>query len=154
MRRIGKFTELPLRPIVPSPNEYEYRNRITVHCENDVVGYYRRDVHELVDVERCPIARPEVNAALRDLRARKPRDGHYTLRAESGPRVFSQTNDEVAQLLVRLIDDLLPSKQELLIDAYCGAGFFTKRLREKFQRVRRNRMGPFRNRGRAMGSRA
>ncbi|MGZ5022295.1 MAG: class I SAM-dependent RNA methyltransferase, partial [Chthoniobacterales bacterium] len=135
LRRIGHFTELPMRPIIPSPKPYEYRNRITVHCEDGVIGYYRRDVHQLIDVGRCPIARPEVNAALSELRARRPRDGHYTLRAESGPRVFSQTNDQVAELLVRLLDSQLPSGQELLIDAFCGTGFFTKSLRYKFARV-------------------
>ncbi len=135
MRRIGGFTELPMHPIIPSPKPYEYRNRITVHCEDGVVGYYRRDVHQLIDVERCPIARPEVNAALANLRARKPRDGHYTLRADSGPRVFSQTNDEVAQALAGLIEGFVSSGGELLIDVYCGAGFFGKRLRGKFERV-------------------
>jgi tRNA/tmRNA/rRNA uracil-C5-methylase (TrmA/RlmC/RlmD family) len=34
-----------------------------------------------------------------------------------------------------LIVDLVPPHQELLIDAYCGAGFFTKALLDKFERV-------------------
>jgi tRNA/tmRNA/rRNA uracil-C5-methylase (TrmA/RlmC/RlmD family) len=135
MRRIGGFAELPMRPIIPSPKPYEYRNRITVHCEDGVVGYYRRDVHKLIDVKRCPIAAPEVNKALAELRAQRPREGHYTLRAHSGPRVFAQTNDEVGEALARVVVDFLPAGQELLIDAFCGAGFFAKRAREKFQRV-------------------
>ncbi len=135
MRRIGRFTDLPMRPIIPSPHPYEYRNRITVHCEDGVVGYYQRDAHRLLDAERCPIARPEVNAALSELRAGRPRDGHYTLRASGGPRVFSQTNDEVAESLSGLIASWIAPDQELLIDAFCGAGFFTKRLRNKFARV-------------------
>ena len=61
IRRIGKLSEPPMRPIVPSPLPYAYRNRITVHAEDGVVGFYRRDEHRLMDVERCPIAMPEVN---------------------------------------------------------------------------------------------
>src|SRR5439155_8617124 len=57
------------------------------------------------------------------------------LRASSGPRVFSQTNDAVADALRNLIVDLVPPNQELLIDAYCGAGFFAKALLDKFERV-------------------
>ena len=135
LRRIGKIKEPPLRPIVPSPREYEYRNRITVHVENGVVGFFRHDVHRLIDVERCPIAQPAVNDALAALRSRHPRDGHYTLRAERGPRVFSQTNDAVALHLADTIDSLISPGQSILIDAYCGAGFFGKRLLEKFARV-------------------
>ena len=135
LQRIGKFREPPLRPIVPSPHDYEYRNRITVHVENGVVGFFRHDAHRLIEVERCAIAAPEVNEQLSALRARRPRDGHYTLRAQSGPRVFSQTNDAVATHLADTIDALISPNESLLIDAYCGAGFFAKRLRHKFARV-------------------
>src|SRR5207253_5565884 len=89
----------------------------------------------LIDVERCPIAMDEVNRELTDLRARDLGDGHYTLRARSGPRVFSQTNDGVANALRDLIVELMPPNQDLLIDAFCGAGFFTKALVDKFNRV-------------------
>jgi tRNA/tmRNA/rRNA uracil-C5-methylase (TrmA/RlmC/RlmD family) len=135
LQRIGKFREPPLQPIVPSPLDYAYRNRITVHVEDGVVGFFRRDVHRLIDVERCPISAPEVNEELAALRAHRPRDGHYTLRARSGPRVFSQTNDAVAEKLADAIENFIPPNQQLLIDAYCGAGFFAKRLLGKFPRV-------------------
>ena len=134
LQRIGKFREPPLRPIVASPFAYGYRNRITVHVDNGTVGFFRRDAHRLIDIKRCPISAPEVNAELTALRARCPRDGHYTLRARPGPRVFSQNNDAVAEKLADEIAALIPPGQDLLIDAYCGAGFFTKRLLSKFKR--------------------
>jgi 23S rRNA (uracil1939-C5)-methyltransferase len=90
----------------------------------------------LLDVESCPISREEVNRALAELRARPyVRDGHYTLRAGSEPRVFTQANDEVAGALRDLVVNLTPPNQEVLIDAYCGAGFFAKALLGKFERV-------------------
>jgi tRNA/tmRNA/rRNA uracil-C5-methylase (TrmA/RlmC/RlmD family) len=135
LQRIGKLKDVPMRPIVPSPLPYAYRNRITVHAEDGVVGFYRRDEHRLIDIERCSIAADEVNRALAELRARRVRDGHYALRASSGLRVFSQTNDAITTALRDLISQLVPDWQELLIDAYCGAGFFAKALLEKFERV-------------------
>jgi 23S rRNA (uracil1939-C5)-methyltransferase len=135
LQRVGKIKDAPLRPIVPSPSQYGYRNRVTVHAEDGVIGYFRRDSHRLIDVERCPIAMDEVNRELGDLRARNVPDGHYTLRARSGPRIFSQTNDEVANALQALVVDLVPPDQDLLIDAYCGAGFFGKALIAKFQKI-------------------
>src|SRR5882724_1477403 len=135
LQRIGKLKDIPLRPIIPSPKPYGYRNRITVHAEDGVIGFFRRDSHRLIDVERCPISCDEVNRELMNLRGRNPRDGHYTLRTSSSRRVFSQTNDEVADSLRNLIVDLVPPNQDLLIDAYCGAGFFAKALLDKFERV-------------------
>src|SRR5881398_2005278 len=97
LRRIGKLKDVPLRPIIPSPKQYAYRNRITVHAQEDVIGFFRRDSHQLIDIERCPISTNEVNRALAELRAQPHvRDGHYTLRASASARVFLQTNDEVA----------------------------------------------------------
>jgi tRNA/tmRNA/rRNA uracil-C5-methylase (TrmA/RlmC/RlmD family) len=135
LQRIGKLKDIPMRPIVPSHQQYGYRNRITVHAQDGAIGFFRRDSHRLIEIERCPIARDEVNRALGELRARQSvRDGHYALRASSS-RVFSQTNDAIANALRDLIDKLVAPKQQLLIDAYCGAGFFAKTLLDKFERV-------------------
>jgi 23S rRNA (uracil1939-C5)-methyltransferase len=136
LQRIGKLKDIPMRPIVPSPKQYAYRNRITVHAQDNVIGFFRRDSHQLIDVEYCPISVDEVNRDLAELREQKYlREGHYTLRAVSGPRVFSQVNDEVAQALRNLVVSLIPQNQKLLIDAYCGAGFLAKALLDKFERV-------------------
>jgi 23S rRNA (uracil1939-C5)-methyltransferase len=136
LQRIGKLKGIPMRPIIPSPEQYGYRNRITVHVQDGVIGFFRRDSHRLIDIERCPISRDEVNRALTKLRTQTHiRDGHYTLRASDSARVFSQTNDAVANALRDLIVDLVPPNQQLLIDAYCGAGFFAKVLLDKFEQV-------------------
>jgi 23S rRNA (uracil1939-C5)-methyltransferase len=136
LQRIGKLKDVPMRPIIPSPKQYAYRNRITVHAQEGVIGFFRRDSHQLIDIEHCPISTDEVNRALIELRAQPyVRDGHYTLRASGSPRVFSQTNDEVANALRELVTNLVAPNQELLIDAYCGSGFFAKALLDKFERV-------------------
>jgi tRNA/tmRNA/rRNA uracil-C5-methylase (TrmA/RlmC/RlmD family) len=148
LRRIGKLDDVPMRSIIPSPLPYAYRNRVTVHAENGVIGYFQRDSHRLIDVEHCPIAMEEVNRELADLRSHDVPDGHYTLRAkvdrllrrrstrsENAFHHFSQTNDGVANALRDLIVQLMPSNQELLVDAFCGAGFFAKALVGKFRRI-------------------
>src|SRR6266566_4713256 len=136
LQRIGKLKDVAMRPIIPSPKQYAYRNRITVHAQEGAIGFFRRDSHQLIDIEHCPISTDEVNRALTELRAQSyVRDGHYTLRASASSRVFSQTNDEVANALRDLVVNLVPPNQELLIDAYCGAGFFAKALLDKFERL-------------------
>jgi tRNA/tmRNA/rRNA uracil-C5-methylase (TrmA/RlmC/RlmD family) len=136
LQRIGKLKDVPMRPIIPSPKQYAYRNRITVHAQEGVIGFFRRDSHQLIDIEHCPISTDEVNRALTELRAQPyVHDGHYTLRASASSLVFSQTNDDVADALRELVTNLVPPNQKQLIDAYCGAGFFAKALLDKFERV-------------------
>src|SRR5207247_2280974 len=89
---------------------------------------------ELLEVKES--SPDEVNRAIAELRKqRHVRNGHYTLRTASEPRVFSQINCDVGQALRELIVNLVPPNQHLLIDAYCGAGFFAKALLDKFERI-------------------
>jgi tRNA/tmRNA/rRNA uracil-C5-methylase (TrmA/RlmC/RlmD family) len=141
LQRIGKLKDASIQPIVPSPFPYAYRNRITVHAQDGLIGYFRRDSHRLIDVEHCPIALDDVNRQLAELRTRRVPDGDYTLRAKLTKRSekafhhFKQTNDAAASALRELIVRMVPPDQKLLIDVYCGAGFFAKSLLDKFQHV-------------------
>ena len=148
LRRIGKFTEIAVEPTVASPREYHYRNRITVHARDDVVGFYGRDEgrgRALVDIAQCPLADDAVNAALARFRANpRRREGHCTLRADSDHGGgFAQTNDgAAAELLALVARQLFPMETAAhgpgpthLIDAYCGAGFFARHLSGRFAQV-------------------
>lgn len=142
LRRVGRIEAANVLPLVPSPRDYAYRNRITVHVHGGVIGFYSAEEggsRGLIDVARCPIAEPAVNEALERFRSRpRHRDGHCTLRADAGGhRAFRQTNDGAATELLALVAGLLPTEQTLshLIDAYAGAGFFTRHLRHRFEQV-------------------
>lgn len=135
LRRIGKFAAPPVEPARPSPQDYGYRNRITMHVEPPSIGFRGTEPRELVDVRACLLADEAVNAALTRLRAKKYlRSGPATLRSDPAGRGFRQVNDGAAEVLADLVADLAGAG-ELLIDAYCGAGFFAKKLREKFRQV-------------------
>ncbi len=145
LRRVGRFEPPPVAATVPSPLDYEYRNRITVHVEPDAIGFFGHDARgerRLVDIDHCPLAVPTVNEALARLRAKPARlrhEGHCNLRASAGRprRGFEQTNDGAADRLLELVTGLLPEGTggSRLIDAYCGSGFFARALRDRFARV-------------------
>ncbi|MBV9008698.1 MAG: class I SAM-dependent RNA methyltransferase [Verrucomicrobia bacterium] len=135
LARIGGLIDVPVLPMIASPLEYGYRNRITVHVRDGVIGFFQRESDALIDVERCPISSDDVNAELAQLRAAHPGEGHYTLRGRKAPRVFAQANDRVAAAMLDVVDWMLAGASGTLIDAYCGAGFFAKRLRNRFARV-------------------
>lgn len=66
--RIGGLRELNIDPIVPSPKEYYYRNRVTLsiwptegkYC----VGYHEGKSLDKVPIAGCPIASEEINSAI------------------------------------------------------------------------------------------
>jgi len=135
LRRIGKFADPPVEPALPSPRDYGYRNRITVHVDPPAIGFRGTDPRELVDIKSCLLAEEGVNAALTALRSKKhPRPGPATLRNNPDTRGFRQVNDAAAETLAKLVGEMAGAGH-LLVDAYCGAGFFAKRLRANFARI-------------------
>lgn len=135
LRRIGKIPDPPVEQARPSPAEYRYRNRITVHVQPPVIGFRGVDPRRLVDVGECLLADDRVNAALTRLRSKKyPRPGPATLRTAPGITGFRQVNDAAAGVLAEAVAGLAGSGG-ILVDAYCGSGFFAKHLRDRFERV-------------------
>jgi len=124
-----------MRPIIAAPQPYGYRNRIRVHVVGGVTGFFAHDAHSLVDVEQCAIAAPVVNKALRDLRSANVAEGDYSLRAKGGGPYFEQTNPDVTRELLALVETTARRGQALLVDAYCGAGLFAKKLAAHFEKV-------------------
>jgi 23S rRNA (uracil1939-C5)-methyltransferase len=134
-RRIGKIIDPPVESARPSPKDYRYRNRITVHVQPPEIGFRGTDPRCLVEVKECLLAEESVNAALGALRAKKRlRPGPATLRSNVKHTGFRQVNDSAAQILAEAVTELAGSG-EVLVDAYCGAGFFAKHLLENFSRV-------------------
>ena len=135
LRRIGKLADPPVEPALPSPLDYGYRNRITVHIEPPDIGFRGTDPRKVIDLDRCLLAGEAVNTALARLRAKRYwRPGPATLRANPDARGFRQVNDGAAEVLAAVVVAMAGSG-ELLVDAYCGAGFFAKKLRTSFRRV-------------------
>jgi tRNA/tmRNA/rRNA uracil-C5-methylase (TrmA/RlmC/RlmD family) len=135
LRRLGRLQEVPMLPAIASPREYGYRNRIRVHSEGGLIGFYKGDGHDLVDIAECPIAAPAVNEQLAALRRGLVRDGDYVLSSQGKGEYFVQTNDGVAAALMEHVGGLVSASSSTLIDAYSGAGFFARGLASRFDRV-------------------
>ena len=136
LRRVGRVGSVPMEAPIPASLPYGYRNRIRVHVRGRQAGFFAAGSSTLVDVESCAIARPEVNSALRRLRGAGLEDGDYSLRAPGGGGpFFEQTHEAMAREMVRWVAERIPVGAERLVDAYCGAGLFSRNLADRFREV-------------------
>jgi tRNA/tmRNA/rRNA uracil-C5-methylase (TrmA/RlmC/RlmD family) len=133
LQRLGGIRAAPVEPTIPSSREYNYRNRITVHAESGQVGFFASRSRRIVEVKECPIANERVNTLLGQLRSSQPKDGIYPLREFTDYRGFRQVNDAVAERLLEVVEEMAKPGNRLLVDAYCGAGFFARRLANFFE---------------------
>ena len=65
-----------LKPIVSAPDEWGYRNRVQFKCspgaEGLSIGFYRHASHAVVDVDKCRLVAPPIQATLALLRNELP----------------------------------------------------------------------------------
>jgi 23S rRNA (uracil1939-C5)-methyltransferase len=84
LERIGKINYEREIPIVRSPDDLNYRVRAQWHLDTRRrrLGYFRRQSHEVIDVEICPILAPPLKAKLAELRAHLNPEEFWAERAE------------------------------------------------------------------------
>lgn len=141
LRRLGGLSEPPVLPMIASPEPYGYRNRIAVHVRDGNVGFFAEGSNRVIPVKKCLIASPEVDQGFQDLLKVRPRDGDYLIGEKKRYGGFRQVNNAVAEILKETVREaVIPSGEAspiagLLVDAYCGAGFFAHELQALFTKV-------------------
>ena len=138
LRRLGGMAELPVEEMISSPEPYGYRNRITVHVREGKAGFYAPASNRVVPVEKCLIASSEVDLGFKELLKSRPRDGDHLIGEKKRYGGFRQVNNAVAEILKKTVSEAVlsgDSIRALLVDAYCGAGFFAHELQGSFTKV-------------------
>src|SRR5437867_8186848 len=142
--RIGGFSKAVIAPVIPCPQPYGYRNRIMIRSQWDKfkqglnIGFIRADSRLVVDIEECKIAEPALNAQIQRVRAAPPPKGGLKVVLRIAPEGWEVPKDSFFQnnffLLPKLVEAvgerLRESGVRVLIDAYCGVGFFSLELAE------------------------
>lgn len=141
LRRLGGLVDPPVSSMLPSPEPYGYRNRITVHIREGQAGFFAQGSNRVVPVSKCLIASGEVDLGFQDLIKSRPHDGDYLIGEKKRYGGFRQVNNAVAEILKKTVREAVrPAGEanpirELLVDAYCGAGFFAHELQGLFTKV-------------------
>jgi 23S rRNA (uracil1939-C5)-methyltransferase len=62
-KRIGKMEEIPLQPIIPSPEAWHYRNHVQFHLSQaGELGYIHADAKHLLLIDECHLPQKPINA--------------------------------------------------------------------------------------------
>lgn len=134
----------------PAKLQWSYRNRIQLRGQSGRVGFYGIRSRQLVPIERCEIAREELNEKLPDIRAlgAKRTEPEYKVELEVGQSGevrdfwnarhaaggFRQVHDEQNLLLQSWVRSHVPASR-VILDLYGGAGNLSLGLASKAQEV-------------------
>jgi tRNA/tmRNA/rRNA uracil-C5-methylase (TrmA/RlmC/RlmD family) len=127
LRRIGGVN-IEVEDILTTGKIHGYRNNVQLKSDGKKVGFYAKNSHDIVEIDKCLLVNDEMNEAIRRretrIRTSTEKIGDLTFRIS--PKSFFQVNTEAAFLLyekAREYADLKP--HESLLDLYCGAGTIT-----------------------------
>ncbi len=134
----------------PAERIWNYRNRIQLRAEGGQIGFFARRSHDLVAVDSCAVARPEINAAWSETRdqalAKGPQrtkvevevlaDGSLRrmFNAPHGAAGFRQVHDEQNEKLQAWVAEAVTPGRKLL-DLYGGSGNLSLGLAGKMTQV-------------------
>ena len=147
------FVGINFHAPVGSSTRNAWRNKLTLHVENQCCGYRKDDNVSLLQIERCLMAYDNINAEIKNIFPAE--DCSVTLRSTSqdgviqlqrgreskkvltenlgrygmfkaGASGFFQTNLEIAEKLVsEVVDAVRRTKCSKLCELYCGVGVFS-----------------------------
>ncbi len=125
--RIAKISSPNLLETMPSPMQWNYRNRMQLHVDSKGrVGFYRAKSKEVIEFEECLIADARLNEKLCINRGDfSKRDRGVSLRIEEGPSFLQINSGQNDQLKSKLVEWVSQGKDRKILELYAGAGNFT-----------------------------
>ena len=142
LKRIGGLS-VQVDEVLHTGKIDSYRNKVVLHSDGSSFGFYRTRSHDVVHVDRCLLLKDDLNNTIKDLTAsgfgtkseltlRSGRNGvSQPLEEDLDGLVFSvegffQINTEAALLLFQKAREYAAlSKENKLVDLYCGVGALT-----------------------------
>ena len=118
LQRVGGFPNPPVRPIVPSPDQFGYRNhaRFTIG-ESGSLGFVNRETRQHVTVDECMLMDPGVNDVLKQLQ------GHCDETTQLSVRWGVNTGDYLVQPTLKEADVPVATGQKHYVETVHGHSF-------------------------------
>jgi 23S rRNA (uracil1939-C5)-methyltransferase len=146
LSRIAKEEGVAIETIVPSPQQWNYRNRAQLRSLEKEVGFFKKKTNELINIQECRIIENQLNERLKVLHEKAAKNPSKKLfkteiflnekgkvlesfnAGHSEETGFSQVNTAQNQNLIDMVLDVVGKPKEgskKLLDLYCGNGNFS-----------------------------
>ena len=119
LERVGGFRRPPVRPALPAPRQYHYRNhaRFNVWRESGALGFQHRERRRFVRIDRCLLMDEGINRLLAQLQGRCGETSQLAIRSSPA------TGDYLIQPALRNPDVPVPTGQQRYREAVAGREF-------------------------------
>lgn len=146
--------EIKINDIVPSDNQFNYRNKVVLHSKDNKIGYYSKGSNDIIEIDNCLLLNDKLNNYIKTITNKKEDvilrtngdlvlDNDETIKMSIGKYnylvsldSFFQINDNVTYKLYEKIKEYCNStKEDNILDLYCGTGTIGIYLSDKCNKV-------------------
>jgi ribosomal protein S3 len=60
--------DIEIKEIINSNQEYNYRNKITIHSKNNILGLYKKKTNDIVEIDGCKLVNHNINNILKRIK--------------------------------------------------------------------------------------
>lgn len=137
-----QLENIKLNPIIRSPKQFSYRNKVTFQNHNHSLGYFEEESYNFIKIDNCLLLDNKINEVIHTLPTDKDkvvvRSNQKEVIYEDTKKImhtivdykflvslpaFFQINDSVTPLLYGKVKEYLnPTKEDTVLDLYCGTG--------------------------------
>jgi 23S rRNA (uracil-5-)-methyltransferase RumA len=133
--------EVKINNIVYKNKQFNYRNKVTLHRQNNKIGYFEENTNTIVEIDNCMLLDKKINDSLKNVPSNNKiviRSNGIDISHNNSEKVmhtivdykfsvsndsFFQVNDNVTELLYsKVLEYLEPTKNDTVLDLYCGTG--------------------------------
>ena len=134
--------DIHINNIVKSDKQFNYRNKVTLHTNNNKIGYYEKNSNNIIPINNCLLLDPTLNNYIKTIDKTNEElvlrtngidildDNNSSIIKNIGKykylvslKSFFQVNDNVTYKLYEKIKEYCNStKEDTILDLYCGTG--------------------------------
>lgn len=130
-----------IKNIIYGKKQFNYRNKLTLHEKDGKIGYFQEKTNDIIQIDKCLLLNDFINKELKNINFKKEiviRSNGKDITYQDSKKImhtivdcnflvsnnsFFQVNDEVTELLYKqILAYLKPTKQDIIMDLYCGTG--------------------------------
>ena len=133
--------DIVIKDIVPSDNQFNYRNKVVMHAKDNKIGYYSKGTNSIIEIDNCLLLNNKLNDYIKTITNKKDEvilrtngdivlDNDETITMNIGKykylvslESFFQINDNVTYKLYEKIKEYSSAtREDNILDLYCGTG--------------------------------
>lgn len=118
-------------PILASPQEFQYRNRVKLHQHNNQLGYKDPVTFNFTPLSECLAVEEWINLEIKNLKNKAPSESKEIWIQKGSAGEFNQGNShQNAQIKEILKEELKTLPKASFLELFCGSGNFSEVIQE------------------------